>query len=251
MIITTIYTLWIFYVLLFLLSIRLKDNSIVDIFWWIGFLIVATVLFFGAWDYSLGKIIVLLLITVWSLRISIHIGKKKIWKKWEDPRYAAWRKQWKHFYIRSIFQVYILQMVLLLIVSLPLYIIFSSGEMNNIFLLMSGWVISTVGLIYETIADWQLDRYIKDSPPKNMIYTGWLFKYSRHPNYLWEMVFWWGIMVISLQFWYLGLLGFLTISTLLLFVSGVSMKELRYQKKDNWEQYKNNTPKFIPNYFIK
>ena len=79
---------------------------------------------------------------MWSLRISIHIGKKKVSKRGEDARYAQWRKEWKYFYVRSIFQVYLLQMILLLIVSLPLYVIFSnSGSINNILLIL-GSIIS-------------------------------------------------------------------------------------------------------------
>ncbi len=239
------------YCVLFIISILLDDNSIVDVFWWMWFWIVASMLFVQGGDYSLTKIIVLCLVLLWAVRISVHIGKKKIKKPWEDPRYAQWRKEWKYFLLRSFFQVYMLQMILLILVSFPLYIIFTSSWTGSVILLIIGSIISLSWLLYESIADIQLDRYLANTPPKNTIFTGWLFRYSRHPNYLWEIVFWLGILIISLQYWLWGLIGFGTIAWLLLYVSWVPMKEIRYKRKWNWEEYSQKTPKFIPDFSLK
>lgn len=242
-----ILTLFFCYLILFLISLRIKDNSIVDIFWGFWFILISLILFFKSWNYSIINLIPLILITVWWFRLWWSILLKKIKKPWEDPRYSWWRKSWIYFKTRSFFQVYLLQMILLLIVSFPIFFIFS-WELDKNFVLI--WtIISIFWLIYETVADYQLSQYIKNTKEKNMIFTDGLFKYSRHPNYFWEIMFWLGILIISFSNSYYWIIWFITISYLLLFVSWVPMKEERYKRKSNYIEYKNKTSLIIP--FIK
>ena len=242
-----ILTLFFCYLILFLISLRIKDNSIVDIFWGFWFILISLILFFKSWNYSIINLIPLILISVWGFRLSGSILLKKIKKPLEDPRYSSWRKSWKYFKIRSFFQVYLLQMILLLIVSFPIFFIFSWDLKIKFVIIWS--VISIFWFLYETIADYQLSNYIKNTKEKNMIFTNWLFKYSRHPNYFWEIMFWLGILIISFSNSYYWIIWFITISSLLLFVSWVPMKEERYKRKNNYVEYKNKTSLIIP--FIK
>lgn len=242
--------LWICYIVLFWVAYKVKDNSIVDVFWWAGFLIVSLILILQNAIFWLAQIITLLLISAWSLRIVISIWSKKIYHPGEDKRYSAWRKSWKHFYLRSFFQVYVLQMILLLVVSTPLIINFSSSQEHILLLSLIWWLIAAFWLIYEAIADKQLKKYLTGTPVKDTIFTKWLWKYSRHPNYFWESLFWLGISLISLQFSVWGIVGFLIITLLLLFVSWVPLKEKSYKTKLNWESYK-KTSIFIPIFFKK
>ena len=244
------YIFWIVlfcYIFLFLISLKLKDNSIVDIFWWFWFIIISFWEYFYYAKNSLFHILVLVLILLWWCRIIYSILSRKLKHKWEDPRYSSWRKQWKYFKTRSFFQIYILQMILLFMVSLPLYFIFT-WEVNTILFFI--WsIVSLFWLIYETIADHQLSNYIKFSKQKNLIFTKWLFNYSRHPNYFWEICFWLWITIISFSNWYYWLIGFIVITCLLLFVSWVPMKEKRYKLKDNYKEYSSETSLIIPNFF--
>jgi len=107
------------YCALFVISIMLEDNSIADIFWWVWFVITSWILFIQ-WVQDITQIFVLIIVTFWWARLfSLFIARKKRHKA-EDPRYAQWRKKWKYFYLRSFFQVYILQMILMLLVATPL-----------------------------------------------------------------------------------------------------------------------------------
>jgi steroid 5-alpha reductase family enzyme len=138
-------------------------------------------------------------------------------------------------------------MILLIFVSIPLYFIFT-WELNKI--LLTIWIlISLFWFTYESLADYQLSNYIKSKPTKNLIFTQWLFKYSRHPNYFWEILFWLWISIISFSNSYYWLIGFFTITWLLLLVSWVPIKEKRYSKKDNYLEYKSKTSLIIPNFF--
>lgn len=238
------------YSLLFLYSLRIRDNSIVDVFWGFGFMIIALVSFFQS-EQSVIQSVLTWLVLVWWIRLTSHIWFRKF-KEWkEDPRYAKWREEWGsgwYFMIRSFFQVYMLQMVLMLIVAIPILIVNTMGlnieKDENIFV-MIGTIIALSGLIFETIADLELRAFLKIKKPGE-IFTSWLYRYSRHPNYFGESMFWLGISLLSLPFSALGLVGWIVITSLLLFVSGVPLQEARYAGRPNWEEYKRKTSVFIP-----
>lgn len=236
------------YFLLFLLSIRLKDNSIVDVFWGFGFVLISWYLFFDNNHFHIWNILFLVLISLWWLRLSGSIFLKKIQTKKEDARYAKWRREWKYFYLRSFFQVYILQMFLLFIVSVPLFVIFQNTlEIDFVFL--AWFLVSIFWLIYETLADYQLSSAIKNKTFRSgEIFTWGLFQYSRHPNYFWEIFFWFWVFIISLNFSFWGFVGFFMIAFLLLFVSWVPMKEERYKLKSNWGEY-SKVSKILPKWW--
>lgn len=236
------------YLLLFLFSIRLKDNSIVDIFWGLWFIVISWYLFFYNNYFHIWNILFLSLINAWWLRLSGSIFLKKLKTKKEDARYAKWREEWKYFYLRSFFQVYILQMILLVIVSAPLFVVFENIlEINYLFLVW--FLVSIFWFIYETLADYQLSNAIKNNTfKKNDIFIWGLFKYSRHPNYFWEIFFWFWVFIISLNFSFWWFVGFFMITFLLLFVSWVPMKEERYKLKSNWEEYR-KVSKILPKWW--
>lgn len=234
------------YSILFVLSIILKDNSIVDIYWGIGFSIIAihTMILMG--NYSIPHIIFLLIIILWSTRISSYILYKRIKRGGEDARYVNFRKSWKFFYTRSILQVYLLQGLLMLIISTAIILFMSSQNYILNYFFYVGTIIALFGLIYETVGDLQLSKFISNKNNKGKIMKSGLWKYSRHPNYFGESVFWLGITIIAIPISYYALISFLTITILLRFVSGVPMAEKNYEGNKEYEKYKKNTPPMIP-----
>lgn len=238
--------LWIIYCLLFIASIYLKDNSIADIFWGLWFVTLSWLLYDLEKTWSFSHIFVYTCITIWWGRLFYLFMKRKQLKSSEDQRYAQWRKQWKYFYTRSFFQVYMLQMILMLVVATPLFLIFWDPNLDPRFTLL-GWIIALLWLAYEIIADKQITEFVKNKKKwENLVYTQWLWKYSRNPNYFWESIFWLGISIISLPISYFGIIWYITITFLLLCVSGVPMKEKHQAKKDNWHAYAAKTNMFIP-----
>lgn len=233
------------YLLLFWISIKIKDNSIVDVFWWTWFVIIAVYLYFFNSSFWILESLTLLLIIFWWARLTYYIWKRKLREKSEDPRYAIWRKEWKYFYTRSFFQVFMLQMILMFLVSFPIYFIFSWNEIN-IYLFIFWFIVSIIWLIFEVVSDFQVKKYIEKNGKTNKVFTWWLYKYSRNPNYFWESNFWLWLAIIwaSISLW--SFVWYIIITFLLLFVSGVPMKEKRQSKKENYLEYKQKTSVFFP-----
>lgn len=210
-------------------------------------MIIAVVTYFQ-WVMGFSQSLVTVLVLIWGVRLSSHIGFRKILEWKEDPRYAKWREEWWngwYFYIRSFLQVYVLQMLLLLIVSTAIIIVNFYWSLDISIIVYIGVGIAIFGLIFETIADIQLSKFIKTKKPGEIFMNG-LYRYSRHPNYFWESIFWLGISMVSLLYSFIGIISWILITVLLLFVSGVPLQEMRYTGRPNWEDYKKRTSVFIP-----
>ncbi len=254
------------YILLFLYSLKIKDNSIVDVFWGFGFMIIAVLAFFQS-ERAMPEMLITGLVLLWWIRLTSHIGFRKLREWKEDPRYAKWREEWGsgwYFLIRSFLQVYMLQMILMIVVATPILVVNTwfwvsehgllplpsqgqarTSQWQEQIILIVWALVALFGLIFETISDLQLKAFIKTKKPGEIFTTG-LYRYSRHPNYFWESMFWLGISLISLPYSYLGIIGWLSITFLLLFVSGVPLQEARYTGRANWEEYKAKTSVFVP-----
>jgi steroid 5-alpha reductase family enzyme len=233
-----------------LLSLVKKDASIVDIFWGLGFVLVAWLTFFST-DGHLGrKILITLLTTIWGLRLSAHILVRN-WGKGEDKRYQAWRAQYgERFWWVSLFTVFGLQAVLLWIISLVLQVGQISAVPDNlVFFDAAGVLIWTVGFIFEAIGDWQMTRFKSDPANKGKVMDRGLWAYSRHPNYFGDSLVWWGLFVITLStpggVW--TIISPLLMTFLLLKVSGVTLLEKTIvDTRPDYRDYIIRTSRFVP-----
>jgi steroid 5-alpha reductase family enzyme len=236
-------TLW------YITALIKKRNDVADIAWGLGFLVVAWVSFFSGEKIFDQGALVTILVSIWALRLSGHIYLRNRGKK-EDYRYEAWRKEWgKWFYIRTFLQVFVLQGILLLLIASPIIIgntYRESAVLNPLNIL--GILIWIVGFFLEVTGDIQLSRFIQNKTNKGKLLTTGLWKYSRHPNYFGEVTQWWGIWIIILSgpFGWWGVIGPLTITFLILKVSGIPLLEEKMEKHPDFKEYKKRTSMFIP-----
>ena len=194
-----------------------------------------------------------MLYVLWGVRLTYRIGRRNFRKSEEDPRYKAWRDSWKYFYLRSYFQVYMLQGLLMIVVGSPLLIVgmTGAGMMAQSILVYLGLGVWVLGYFFEVVGDYQLDRFIgkkkRGEIEKNIMDEG-LWRYTRHPNYFGEVTMWWGIwlMVATLPLGFIALISPLMITFLILKVSGIPMLEEQFAGDSEWEAYKVKTSAFIP-----
>jgi steroid 5-alpha reductase family enzyme len=229
------------------ISVFKKRNDVADIAWGIGYIIVCGFLFIA---YSASPVLKLLygLVTLWGLRLSLHIYLRNK-NKAEDFRYKAWREEWgKYFYLRSYLQVFVLQGIFLLIIISPvIHAAVAETPQWNVFTWIGliGWII---GFYFQALGDWQLVVFKLTPKNKGLIIQTGLWKYSRHPNYFGEILMWWSIFIITIPFGnsLFFIVGPLTITVLLVFVSGIPMLEKKYKGNPAFEEYKKRTSVLIP-----
>ena len=233
-----------------LLSLLLKDASIADIFWGLGFVLVAWVTFFWAEGYILRQLLLTILVSVWGLRLAAYIGFRNRGKG-EDRRYQAWRVQYgKNFWWVSLFNVFGVQAILLWVISLVVQAgQIASGPAGLGRLDWAGFVIWTIGFAFEAGADLQLYRFKADPMNRGKVMDRGLWAYSRHPNYFGESLIWWGIFLITLStpnsLW--TVISPITITFLLLKVSGVTLLEKTIvEKRPEYRAYIKATSAFLP-----
>jgi len=228
-------------------SIFLKDASIVDVAWGLGFIMISLLNVYIMGVHT-PLVLVSIIVTIWGARLAWHILKRKISRPGEDFRYAAWRKSWgKMFLLRSYFQVFLLQGLIMFIISLPIIAIANNPRESWSLWMVLGSIVWAGGFACESIADSQLSHFKSNPQNKGKVMTTGLWKLSRHPNYFGESVQWWGVWVISLSFpYWWAIVSPLLLTYLLLYVSGVPMLEKKYAGNPEFEKYKANTSAFIP-----
>jgi steroid 5-alpha reductase family enzyme len=233
--------------LVFILALIAKDNSIADIFWGPGFILVAIYSLIQDTGPDLRKYIVTFLVALWGIRLAVHVFLRNRGKG-EDFRYRNWRETWKLFVLRSYFQIFLLQGFIMYIIAFPVfYINFYSNEPLGFWDTL-GLVVYGTGFFIESVADYQLVNFKKDPANKGKLMQTGLWEISRHPNYFGESLIWWGISIyaLSLPHGWMTMLSPVIVTLLLRYISGVPMLEKKYEGRPGWDEYKSRTAPFIP-----
>jgi steroid 5-alpha reductase family enzyme len=238
--------------LLWLISLILKNSSIVDIFWGPGFVIVTWAAFLLTPEgFSARKWLLSVLVTIWGLRLSLYILIRN-WKKPEDFRYRVWRKEaGTAWWWRSFFKVYILQGILLWIISTPLLAAQISAQPDKLtwvdFVAIPVWLI---GFIFEAVGDFQLARFKSNPANKGKVLQSGVWRYTRHPNYFGDSAQWWAYYLLALAAggWW-TIFSPILMTILLMRVSGVALLEKTLKvEKPGYKEYIERTSEFFPRF---
>jgi len=236
---------------LFIPAFIYKTDKLTDLSYSISFIILALITFLGSTG-TLFHIVLLSIITIWALRLGIYL-LIRIRKISRDKRFDGVRENfWKFL------KFWVLQALAVWVILLPSISIFSIEEPVFNTLAYIGLTIWLLGLIIETFADYQKYTFINNEKNKGMWIDSGLWKYSRHPNYLGEMMIWIGVYIFTLSS-LVGILPFVMLASplfiifLLLFGSGIPMLEKGADKRwgDNpkYQAYKKRVGVLLPKLF--
>lgn len=235
---------------MFIVGLRARDNSLVDIAYGPAFVVAC----WGAWFASgsmalhFRPLLLLGLLTLWGLRLGLHIGFRHRGQG-EDFRYRKFREDWGDTIIwRSFLQIYMLQAAIVLVIATPVLVTIGAPGGSPAWSDLLGAMLFFLGFFFEAVSDWQLTIFKKDGANKGKIIMHGLWRYSRHPNYFGEATLWWGVFLIgsASPSGLYGLISPLTIAFLLLKVSGIPMLEVKYRGNSEFEAYKARTNAFFP-----
>ncbi len=240
--------------LLWLVSVYMQNASIVDIFWGAGFVALAWYYFARTGEHSVGlparRLLVVTLATIWGLRLSAYL----LWRNWgkpEDFRYRNFRQRYgagRYWWI-SFFQVFLLQSVLLWLVSAPLLgTQYATRQATLTWLDGMAALVWLVGFVFEAGGDWQLARFKRQPTNRGKLLTSGFWRYTRHPNYFGDAAVWWGFALFSLSAGaVLPLFGAALMTILLYRISGVALLERTLQQsKPGYATYMRQTNSFFP-----
>lgn len=241
-------TVFIYVNIWFLASIVIGRLDIIDIAWGPGFFISGGVVYLFSEYPSNRGLLTLGLVLIWGIRLALHIGCRNR-RQQEDFRYKQWREEWGDFvYVRSYFQVFIIQGIVMVIASLSIILIESFPQPPINWMDGIGVAVLFIGFIFETVGDYQLSKFKQDVQNKGKFMQTGLWKYTRHPNYFGEALLWWGIYIIAcgVPYGWTSFISPLCITLLVRFVSGVPLLEQKFDKNSEFQVYKRRTPVFVP-----
>ncbi len=230
-------------------SVAVKNASIVDIVWGFGFVLVAWVVRLTVDGDAARQWLLTAMVTVWGLRLAGYL----FWRnhgRGEDFRYRAMRKRWgPRFWLISLVTVFVLQGVLMWVVSLPVQLGQADATPGLGPLAVVGVLVYLIGLCFEVVGDAQLARFQADPANAGKVMDQGLWRYTRHPNYFGDACVWWGIAIVAAETgtgaW--GLIGAVVMTVLLRRVSGVTLLERSLTKRRaGYADYVARTSPFVP-----
>ncbi len=236
--------------LAWMVSVRLRDASIADVCWGLGFVLLACLYCFLALALTPRSWLVAALTTLWGTRLSVHIFRRNRGQG-EDPRYQAMRaSHGQAFWWRSLFTVFWLQGAILWFVALPLLVAVRAGSPAALTAVDGlGVLLFAVGFGFEVVGDYQLEPFRRKPSNRGKVLDRGLWRYTRHPNYFGDATLWWGLYVIAAATpsGRLTVLSPVLMTFLLMRVSGVTLLEDGLKaSKPGYHAYITRTPAFFP-----
>ena len=231
-------------------SLVLRDASIVDIAWGLGFVLVAWLAFALGDGPVERRTLMAVLVTIWGLRLSGYM----LWRKrdeGEDFRYGEMRaRHGRRFGVVSLFSVFLFQGVGVWAVSLPIQAAAGlPGPAGLTALDILGICVWCVGMVFEVGGDLQLARFRADPANRGKVMDRGLWRYTRHPNYFGDLCVWWGLFLIALaadDAWW-AVAGPLTMTAIFTKFFGAPMMEAHLgSAKPGYAEYVRRTSAFCP-----
>lgn len=220
------------------------DTSVANFSWGGGVTIVTLYTYITLGSFLPRQSLLFIITCAWSLRLFKLVYKRYTGK---DPRFATWKWHGTKALLMNCLWIYG-QFIMIAIMSYPALLI-NFYQVPGITLYdiigLCAWII---GYVYETVSDEQLFAFLRNPAHQGRVLQTGLWRYSRHPNYFGETVMWWGIfcMVLSVPYGWTALITPITITFMLVCVTGIPLLEHAMMNNPAYQEYKRKTSAFIP-----
>jgi steroid 5-alpha reductase family enzyme len=239
------------FVAIWLVSVAVHDASIVDIFWGLGFVVVAWICVSVGHGNPDRRLLLAILVTISGVRLAVYIARRNLGHG-EDRRYVAMRQRdGGRFWLTSFYRVFMIQAVVAWLISLPLQAGGSLGHGHGLGVLDGvGGGIWLIGFAFEALGDYQLDRFKANPENSGKVMDRGLWRFTRHPNYFGDATLWWGVAIVALgagagAAW--GLAGSAVDTLILTRVSGKPILEKDIEeRRPGYRAYIERTSGFFP-----
>lgn len=237
----------------FLFSLLKRNSSVYDPYWTLipFYFLIVWYAYYGGAEWGIYQWICAAVVSFWSWRLSLSWARG--WPGWhhEDWRYVDFRRQFgKFFQFINLSGIHLFPTLIVFLGMWGLFWVFDYGVIENPLLFYIGALLAILGTILELLGDNEIARFRKrDNPKKEDILRTGIWAYSRNPNYLGEILFWFGLLAMGFAFgapWYTAI-G--SIGMLLMFIfASIPMKEKQMQKNrpEAFAKYKNEVSILIP-----
>lgn len=187
---------------LWYVAVRINDVSFIDAVWGGGMALLAAVTWLRLAMQGPRASLIAAMAVIWGLRLALHLFTR--WRaSGEDPRYAKIlgpAKAEGRYAAAAWKRVFGPQAVLLWITCLPAQLgVAASGGAGIGTLARIGAALWLIGILFETVGDWQLTRFRADPANKGKVLDTGLWRYTRHPNYFGDACVWWGIWLAAAE----------------------------------------------------
>ena len=232
----------------FLIGRRLGRYNVVDVTWGVGFVAVAAVCAAVGTGDLFRRLLLLVLVAVWGLRLAWHMVGKSAGRG-EDPRYRALLRD--DFSAKNVIRrIFLVQGAAGWFISLPLQVSAVLGPTPTALLpvLVVGVAVWLLGVVFEAVGDHQLRRFKADPANKGVVMDRGLWGWTRHPNYFGDACVWWGLWLVTLAGW----ISLLTVASpalmtyFLVYATGARLTERQMAGRPGFSEYCSRTSFFIP-----
>lgn len=226
-------------------SLILDNASVYDPYWSVQ----PSVILLSVFPYSNADpymTVLLVAVVLWSVRLSANFAYTFTDFTYEDWRYRMLKEKTGVFYpVINLVGIHMVPTLVVYLAVLPAFFVMTEGGGGSPLSLI-GALLCFGAVVLQTVADLQMHSY-RRTRKTTFIQQG-LWRHSRHPNYLGEILMWWGVCIFALIYlgfrWYLAA-GAVANTALFLLVS-IPMADKRQSRKDGFADYKARTRALLP-----
>jgi len=231
-------------------GILFANSSIYDPYWSIAPLVILSLwIIIKGISFSVVDILFMIAIAIWGIRLTLNWATR-----WKGLHHQDWRytmlkeKSPRLWFFTNLVGINLMPTIIVFVALIPVYFgVVQQGELN--FFLALSFSVCMAAVLIESISDRQMDRFKRDRENKNKYIDRGLWRYSRHPNYFGEILFWWGIWLMQISvaphIW-ITVAGPLMVTLLFVFISIPLMEKHMVLSRPVYIKYRQKVPMLWP-----